>query len=81
MTNRRNGKSVVLTVNNCGPYINRRFLDVSRRAPREIGFIRDGIVPVRVGTERLRAAEEDAWALLFRHQLHELAEPEPLVGA
>lgn len=50
VTNRRSGKSVVLKVNDRGPFVAGRFLDVSRRAARELGFIKAGIAPVRVET-------------------------------
>jgi len=48
VTNLRNDKSVVLTINDRGPWLRRRIIDVSRRAARELGFIRNGIARVRV---------------------------------
>lgn len=48
VTNLENGASVVLTVNDRGPFAKGRIIDVSRRAARELGFLRQGIAHVRV---------------------------------
>lgn len=46
VTNKRNGKSVLLTVNDRGPFIKGRIVDVSRAAARALGMISAGIAPV-----------------------------------
>jgi rare lipoprotein A len=51
VTNLRNGRSVLLTVNDRGPFIRGRIVDVSYRAARALNFVRAGLVPVRL--ERL----------------------------
>jgi rare lipoprotein A len=48
VTNVGNGRSVVLTVNDRGPFIKGRFLDVSYRAARDLNFVRAGITRVKV---------------------------------
>ena len=48
VTNLENGKSVVLTVNDRGPFVGDRIIDVSRRGARELGFLRQGTARVRV---------------------------------
>lgn len=48
VTNRENGRSVELTVNDRGPIAKDRIIDVSSRAARELGFARSGIAPVRI---------------------------------
>ncbi|WP_295882177.1 septal ring lytic transglycosylase RlpA family protein [uncultured Thiohalocapsa sp.] len=48
VTDKRTGKSVVVHVNDRGPFIKGRIIDLSRRAARELGIIRRGITPVRV---------------------------------
>lgn len=48
VTNMRNGRSVVLIVNDRGPFVRGRFLDVSYRAARELHFVRAGLAPVRI---------------------------------
>lgn len=48
VTNQRNGKSVVVTINDRGPYIKGRVIDLSKAAARQIDMISSGIVPVKV---------------------------------
>ena len=50
VTNLRNGRSVVLTVNDRGPFVGGRFLDVSYRAAKALHFVQAGLAPVRVET-------------------------------
>ncbi|MDJ0978045.1 MAG: septal ring lytic transglycosylase RlpA family protein [Erythrobacter sp.] len=42
VTNRRNGKSVTVRINDRGPFIRGRTIDLSRAAAREIGLIQSG---------------------------------------
>lgn len=42
LTNPHNGKSIIVTVNDRGPFIRGTGLDVSRGAARQLGFIRQG---------------------------------------
>ncbi len=47
VTNVRNGRSVVVRINDRGPFGNRgRIIDVSLAAARKLGMLRDGVVPV-----------------------------------
>lgn len=48
VTNLDNGKSVTLRINDRGPFVPGRIIDVSRRAAETLGFVREGVVPVRV---------------------------------
>ncbi len=48
VTNLTNRKSVVLTVNDRGPFAKGRIIDVSRRAADRLGFRRAGTARVRV---------------------------------
>jgi rare lipoprotein A len=48
VTNLENGRSIVLRVNDRGPFVHGRIIDVSRRAARELGFERQGTASVRV---------------------------------
>jgi rare lipoprotein A len=43
-----NGRTAVLRVNDRGPYVRGRVVDLSRRAAAEIGILGRGVVPVRV---------------------------------
>ncbi len=46
VTNRKNGRSVVVRINDRGPYGKGRIIDLSRAAARAIDMIRAGVVPV-----------------------------------
>ena len=48
VTNKRNGKSVVVTINDRGPYIKGRIIDLSKRAAQQIQMTGSGVVPVSV---------------------------------
>ena len=48
VTNKRNGKSAVVTINDRGPYIAGRIIDLSRAAARAIDMIGSGVVPVTI---------------------------------
>jgi len=47
VTNLRNGKSVIVRINDRGPYAKGRILDLSIVAAKKIEMIGDGIIPVR----------------------------------
>ncbi|AFZ26099.1 rare lipoprotein A [Cylindrospermum stagnale PCC 7417] len=48
VTNTRNGRSVVVRINDRGPYIGGRIIDVSAGAARVLGMIGSGIAPVKI---------------------------------
>ena len=48
VTNLSNGKKVVLRINDRGPFIKSRVLDVSRKAAKELGFLNQGKTKVHV---------------------------------
>jgi len=48
VTNLENGRSVILTVNDRGPFVKNRVIDVSRRAGQLLGFSQKGTAEVRV---------------------------------
>lgn len=48
VTNLENHRSVVVTVNDRGPYAKGRIIDLSRRAARVLGFVHDGVTKVKV---------------------------------
>jgi rare lipoprotein A len=50
VTNLANQRSTVLVVNDRGPYIGGRIIDVSKVAANVLGFRRAGVVPVTVET-------------------------------
>lgn len=48
VTNLENGRSVTVEINDRGPYIDGRIIDLSKAAARRIGIVEDGIAKVRV---------------------------------
>ena len=48
VTNLENGRSIKLRVNDRGPFVGNRVIDVSRRAAQLLGFYMTGTAPVRV---------------------------------
>ncbi len=48
VTNTRNGKSVIVVVNDRGPFHGRRIIDVNRRAAEKLGMIQAGVAQVRI---------------------------------
>jgi rare lipoprotein A len=52
VTNQRNGRAVILRINDRGPFVRGRIIDVSEAAAEQLGMKEAGVVPVKV--ERLR---------------------------
>lgn len=59
VTNLRNGRAVMLTVNDRGPFIRGRIVDVSTQAASILGFRQAGVVPVRIETMGRHLAAND----------------------
>jgi rare lipoprotein A len=48
VTNIKNNKSVEVRINDRGPYVDGRIIDLSKSAAEQLGFINDGIVDVKI---------------------------------
>ena len=48
VTNRNNGRSVVVTINDRGPYVGGRIIDLSKAAASAVGMTASGVAPVSV---------------------------------
>jgi rare lipoprotein A (peptidoglycan hydrolase) len=48
VTNLKNGRSVTVRVNDRGPFVDGRIVDLSYAAAHEVGALGDGVVPVRI---------------------------------
>ena len=46
LTNQRNGKTVTVRINDRGPFIRGRVIDLSKAAAHELGFIKSGHTPI-----------------------------------
>jgi rare lipoprotein A len=51
VTNLENGNSVDVKINDRGPYIRGRDIDLSKAAAKELGMIKGGVAPVRIEAE------------------------------
>jgi rare lipoprotein A len=52
VTNLANGKSVQVTINDRGPYVKGRKLDLSRAAAQQIGMTQKGVAKVKIQTTK-----------------------------
>jgi rare lipoprotein A len=59
VTNLKNGKSVTVRINDRGPYVAGRVIDLSPAAARKIDMLRDGVVPVKLHVLRGGTARAD----------------------
>jgi rare lipoprotein A len=83
VVNLENGRSLILRVNDRGPFVDDRLIDLSLAAARELGFERQGLAQVQVrylGVARLdeapiRPGDDRQYAT----RSCELPEPERLV--
>lgn len=48
VTNLKNGKSVKVKINDRGPYIKGRDIDLSKSAAKQLGMTKDGLAPVKI---------------------------------
>jgi rare lipoprotein A len=48
VTNLDNGRSIVLRVNDRGPYVRGRIADLSHAAASRLGFVEDGVTHARI---------------------------------
>jgi rare lipoprotein A len=58
VVNLENGRSLTLRVNDRGPFVDNRLIDLSLAAARELGFERQGLAPVQVRYLGLAQLEE-----------------------
>jgi rare lipoprotein A (peptidoglycan hydrolase) len=80
VTNLGNGRSIVVRVNDRGPFIGRRILDVSARVARLLDFTRLGAAKVRVdyvGKAPPTEADEPALLASMRPSFATAAKPSP----
>jgi rare lipoprotein A len=46
--NLKNGKTVKVRINDRGPFVEGRIIDLSKKAARRLGMVHDGVVPVEI---------------------------------
>jgi rare lipoprotein A (peptidoglycan hydrolase) len=74
VTNPRNGRSVVVRINDRGPYVHGRSIDLSKAAAERLGIKDKGVAPVEVASlgsaPRMMLAPENRPAPEARHDEH-----------
>ena len=60
VTNLTTGQSVLVTINDRGPYVQGRHLDLSRAAAKQIGLTKRGVAKVRIEAKPPRRAPKHA---------------------
>lgn len=48
VTNLKNGREVIVIINDRGPFVQGRIIDLSKQAAKILNFLQDGIVRVRI---------------------------------
>lgn len=56
----RTGAEAIVTINDRGPFVEGRILDLSRAAAERLGAVADGVVPVRIEVKRVGDGMLDA---------------------
>lgn len=54
VTNLKNGKKVTVKINDRGPFVAGRIIDLSKTAAEEIGMLKDGVAKVKIRYKRKR---------------------------
>ncbi|HIN91703.1 MAG TPA: septal ring lytic transglycosylase RlpA family protein [Alphaproteobacteria bacterium] len=75
VTNLTNGRSLIVDINDRGPFVNGRIIDLSRRASQLLGFEENGLAMVRI-----QSVSENG-ALFVAKRLNTSAEEQKLVRA
>ncbi len=58
VTNLRNGRSVIVRINDRGPFIKGRVIDVTKRAAKKLGFLGAGWTRVAVSPANVKVAKK-----------------------
>lgn len=59
VTNLENGRSIVVEINDRGPHVRSRVIDLSKGAARKLGMVEEGIARVRIEIQPPQRAETD----------------------
>jgi rare lipoprotein A len=60
VTNKTNGREVDVRINDRGPFVDGRVIDLSLRAAREIDLVRSGVAPVKLTVLRSTQVDKQA---------------------
>lgn len=54
VTNAKNGKTVTVRINDRGPFVEGRIIDLSKKAARKLGMLNDGVVNVEIRYKKVK---------------------------
>lgn len=52
--NLKNGKTVRVRINDRGPFVDGRIIDLSKKAAKRLGMVNDGVVPVEIKYKKVK---------------------------
>lgn len=79
-----NGKSVIVRINDRGPFVRGRIIDLSNKAAHEIDMVRKGTAQVKVtvlGYNGVIENHDAPYAVLPKQEIVKVAQPVPVVAA
>jgi rare lipoprotein A len=79
VTNLENAKSVTVLINDRGPYVRGRVIDLSKAAARRLGMLKDGLAPVRI--EVMKPADHSAPVIADANDRAAQSRSEPSVSS
>ena len=65
VTNLENGKSIKLVINDRGPFVKGRIIDLSYKAARKLDFVNQGTTKVRIDVIRLGDNKYYKWKISY----------------
>jgi rare lipoprotein A len=54
VTNLKNGKTVTVRINDRGPFVEGRIIDLSKKAARRLGMVNDGVANVEIRYKKIK---------------------------
>ena len=69
VTNLENGLEAIVRINDCGPFVDNRIIDLSRRAARELKIIQQGTVRVQITALNNSEPEDNPGATVNENQV------------
>ena len=80
VTNTRTGKSTTVRINDRGPFVDGRVIDLSKRAAEEIGLKEDGVAPVVVEARPSAQATPELKQKVEEHAVQQASGAPPPAG-
>jgi len=79
VTRKDNGKSIIVRINDRGPYVTGRIIDLTKRAAQELGIVNAGTSPVSIKVIDVAKGDKEKWASLNQSKGDKKEAPKPVV--